>query len=114
MKFFSAHSYNVPFGGGLPAPVLPVRNNLRHSVPGTGPRGGGGPSSGTSRGPSNPHCSWRCTAIIFITIAVHWFRQQMHHYLSPRPDLRAAHKDEQMTREDGGVRRCSVEQDLYG
>ncbi|XP_045128078.1 teneurin-m-like isoform X4 [Portunus trituberculatus] len=62
--------YNVPFGGGLPAPVLPVRNNLRHSVPGTGPRGGGGPSSGTSRGPSNPHCSWRCTAIIFITIAV--------------------------------------------
>ncbi|XP_050695509.1 teneurin-m-like isoform X5 [Eriocheir sinensis] len=66
----SMEGYNVPFGAGLPAPVLPVRNNLRRSVPGTGPHGGGGSSSGPSRGPGNPHCSWRCTAIIFITIAV--------------------------------------------
>ncbi|XP_069951086.1 teneurin-m-like isoform X3 [Cherax quadricarinatus] len=62
--------YNVQFGGGLPAPVLPVRNNLRRPGPGAGPRGVGGPSSSGGRGPGSPRCSWRCTAIIFITIAV--------------------------------------------
>ncbi|XP_037787336.1 pollen-specific leucine-rich repeat extensin-like protein 2 [Penaeus monodon] len=59
--------YNVPFGGGLPAPVLPVRNNLRRPGPG---RVGGSSSSAGRGGQGSPHCSWRCTAIIFITIAV--------------------------------------------
>ncbi|XP_066954350.1 teneurin-m-like isoform X2 [Macrobrachium rosenbergii] len=60
--------YNVQFGGGLPAPVLPVRNNLRR--PGHGNRGVGTASSSVGRGQGSPRCSWKCTAIIFITIAV--------------------------------------------
>ncbi|CAL4063225.1 unnamed protein product [Meganyctiphanes norvegica] len=65
--------YGVQFGSGIPVPVLPVRNNVRRSGGGIRGGGGGGPGGGRGVPPlatKPPRCSWRCTAIVFISITV--------------------------------------------